>query len=436
MHFTVAVSPQDGPHEMTARADQPGVRTPRPQALPVLGAPVLACQTDERLVELFRSGHDAAFEALVRRYRRPLLAYSRRLLPDERSEDALQQAFLNAYRAMRDGTGELRVRPWLYRIVHNAALDVLRRSCREELPLSDDHEAVEHPDQVFERRERLRETIAAVQALPQRQRDAIVLQELEGRSHEEIASRIGISEGAVRQLIHRARGSLRAAAAAIFPLSVLDASLRAPRAEAFAVRLPELVSGAAAGGGVAKATLAVMAVSAVAGGGAVGTGSFDGSPPVSVARGSVTAVAPPPARPAGEVAGSERGGKPERSSRPRRTGERIDRRATAADGRSRASAPAKGAEGGRRSVGGEREQRQTVERPQLPPLAGSGAPERSEPPKPVEVEDEYEAPDEPDSAGKPEYEAPDEPDSAEEPEYEAPDEPDEESWEPPDPEDE
>ncbi len=70
---------------------------------------LLSGQTDERLVELFRGGHDAAFDALVRRYRRPLLSYCRRLLRDDRSEDVVQQAFLNAYARVRDRTGDFLV---------------------------------------------------------------------------------------------------------------------------------------------------------------------------------------------------------------------------------------------------------------------------------------------------------------------------------------
>ena len=67
----------------------------------------------------------------------------------------------------------------------------------------------ERPEQPYQRREGLRTVVAAVSALPKRQRDALVLRELEGRSYDEIARELGISDGAVRQLLNRARTTLR-----------------------------------------------------------------------------------------------------------------------------------------------------------------------------------------------------------------------------------
>lgn len=302
----------------------------------MLTASALACQTDERLVELFRAGHEAAFDALVRRHRGPLLSYCRRLLGDDRSEDVVQQAFVSAYGVMRDGTGdrELRVRPWLYRIAHNAAIDVLRRERADELPLGMDHAGVDRPDEALERRERLRETVSALQALPQRQRDAFVFQELEGCSHEEIACRMGVSEGSVRQLIHRARGSLRAAVAAVTPLSLLENLIRAPRAEAFAARVPDLIAGAAASGGLAKATVAMVAVTAAGGAGATTIVAFDASAPAS-ADGRASVIAAPPATPAADRVDEDRTREPEPPASRRRLGERPKRRDPARRGRHR-----------------------------------------------------------------------------------------------------
>ena len=170
---------------------------------------MLSTQSDSRLVDLVRAGYEPAFEAIVDRYRRPLLRYARRLLPAERAEDVVQLAFVNAYEAIRRDSRELDLRPWLYRIAHNAALNALRDRGLHHAELADDWDGVERPEQAVERREGLRDVVDAVQALPERQRDAIVLRELEGRSYEEIAGTLGVTDGAVRQLLNRARTTLR-----------------------------------------------------------------------------------------------------------------------------------------------------------------------------------------------------------------------------------
>src|ERR687898_452301 len=176
--------------------------------------PVLSTQSDERLVDLVRAGSDPAFETIVERYRRPLMRYVSRILPPERAEDVVQQSFVKAYEAMRRDAATLQLRPWLYRIAHNNALNALRDRGLRHAEFDDRYDGVERPDQALERAQGLRELVVAVQALPECQRDAILLRELEGRSYEEIAVALGVTEGAVRQLLNRARHSLRAAAAA------------------------------------------------------------------------------------------------------------------------------------------------------------------------------------------------------------------------------
>ena len=109
--------------------------------------PVLSTQSDSRLVDLVRAGYEPAFEAIVDRYRRPLLRYARRLLPAERAEDVVQLAFVNAYEAMRRDARELDLRPWLYRIAHNAALNALRDRGLHHTELADNWDGVERPEQ-------------------------------------------------------------------------------------------------------------------------------------------------------------------------------------------------------------------------------------------------------------------------------------------------
>src|SRR3954447_4399764 len=145
------------------------------------GPSLLRVQTDERLVELARDGHERAFEAIVQRYRAVLERYATRLVGPTRGEDAVQQAFVNAHTYLishPDKTIELR--PWLYRIVHNAALNTLR-AARDEQPLDEMTERAPLGDDVIERRERLREALDAVAALPATQRDPLPLRERVGR---------------------------------------------------------------------------------------------------------------------------------------------------------------------------------------------------------------------------------------------------------------
>jgi len=203
--------------------------------------PVLSTQSDERLVDLVRAGSDPAFEAIVERYRRALMRYVSRLLPPEQAEDVVQQSFVRAYEAMHRGSAELHLRPWLYRIAHNGALNALRDRSLGHAELSDRIDGVERPDQALERTQGLRELVVAVQALPERQRSAILLRELEGRSYEEIATALGVTDGAVRQLLNRARNTLRAAAASVIPLPLVERLATDGSTEPVTTRVAELV---------------------------------------------------------------------------------------------------------------------------------------------------------------------------------------------------
>jgi RNA polymerase sigma factor (sigma-70 family) len=214
------------------------------------GAAVLRTQSDDRLVDLVRDGNDSAFEAIVHRYRRPLLRYCGRFLTPARAEDAVQQAFVNAFGALRSGRAEIQLRPWLYRIAHNAALNVLRQAGADHVPIDEQIDGVETPPQAHERGERLRSVVAAVRELPERQRSALVLQALEGRSYDEIAMELGVSDGAVRQLLNRARTTLREGATALTPGALVarfGGAFEGPVAE----RIAQAVAGAGGGGALA-----------------------------------------------------------------------------------------------------------------------------------------------------------------------------------------
>src|SRR5262245_25219643 len=166
---------------------------------------LLRTQTDARLVALARAGHDRAFEAIVERYRKPLLRACRRILPEARAEDALQQALMAAWTALRRGDEVQDLRPWLYRIVRNTALNQLRVAGYDLDELVDTLAAADDPEAEVERRALVRQTLLAVAALPERQRDALLRTAIEGRGQDEVARDLGLTNTALRQLVHRAR---------------------------------------------------------------------------------------------------------------------------------------------------------------------------------------------------------------------------------------
>src|SRR3954464_10189664 len=122
---------------------------------------LLRTQTDERLVALARAGHDRAFEAIVERYRRSLLRACRRILPEARAEDALQQALVAAWRGLQRGDEVRELRPWLYRIARNTALNQLRMAGYDLDELVETLSATHDPEEEILRRAVVRQTLAA-----------------------------------------------------------------------------------------------------------------------------------------------------------------------------------------------------------------------------------------------------------------------------------
>jgi RNA polymerase sigma factor (sigma-70 family) len=233
---------------------------------PSVSVRLLLTQSDARLVAFARAGHERAFEALVRRYRRPLLGYCRRLLlSEERAEDALQQAFMQAWLALQAGTEVRDVRAWLYRIVHNAALNGLRVSGYDYCRLSESLSGADAPEADLDRRIAVREALAGLAALPEMQREALLRTAVEGRTHQQVARELGLSENALRGLVYRARATLRAAAGAIVPPPLVSWALASGmRATPLAERVAEL--GAGSGGvGVAALLMKGGAVAVTAG---------------------------------------------------------------------------------------------------------------------------------------------------------------------------
>lgn len=194
-----------------------------PRLLPsaAVARSVLRTQSDSHLTDLARAGSEPAFEAIVARYRRSLVRYCARVVGEGDAEEAVQEALLKAHAALAAGDPVRRLAPWLHVVAHNTALSYLRARSSRPQAADSDYELCATVDSSTEYREALGEVLDAVRSLPDRQRDAIVMRELEGRSYDEIAAHLGSSPGAVRQLLHRARTSVRKRVAALLPLEPL-----------------------------------------------------------------------------------------------------------------------------------------------------------------------------------------------------------------------
>jgi RNA polymerase sigma factor (sigma-70 family) len=220
----------------------------------ILAGPVLRMQPDRRLVTLAREGSVPATEEIVRRYRPALVRYAASIVPAHRADDVVQDSLARALPAVASGEDDLHLRAWLYRIVRNAALNDLRDAGPPHEQLDESYDGVEQPPQALERRERVRSLVAGLQGLPAPQREALLKREMEGRSHTEIGAQMGVSAGAARQLIFRARQALREGIGSLVPLPLLRQLVESEAGGAAA---------AAGGGAIAvKTAVAVLATGA------------------------------------------------------------------------------------------------------------------------------------------------------------------------------
>jgi RNA polymerase sigma factor (sigma-70 family) len=180
-------------------------------------SPLLRLQSDEKLVALTRRGQHAAFETLFSRYQSRLLSFCRHMLSSkEDAEDVLQEVFTAAFNAILADEREINVRPWLYRIARNRSLNHLRRASAVGVDSMDIHYAeggISTGEKVL-RRESFRQLIADVQQLPETQRTALLLREIDALSYEQIAHAMETTVPSVKSLLVRARISLAEAAEA------------------------------------------------------------------------------------------------------------------------------------------------------------------------------------------------------------------------------
>jgi len=178
---------------------------------------LLRLQSDERLIALTRRGHHAAFEVLCSRYQSRLLSFCRHMLASrEDAEDVLQEVFAAAFNAVLADEREINVRPWLYRIARNRSLNHLRRASAVGVDSMDVHfsdNGLSTGDRVL-RRESFRELVADVHELPETQRTALLLREIDALSYDQIAHAMETTVPSVKSLLVRARISLAEAAEA------------------------------------------------------------------------------------------------------------------------------------------------------------------------------------------------------------------------------
>jgi RNA polymerase sigma factor (sigma-70 family) len=173
---------------------------------------LLRLRSDEQLLALFRAGSDEAFGVLHDRYRQRLFAYVRQMLSScsrQDAEDVLQDVFVRAYGALRGDEREVNVRAWLYRVAHNRCVDHLRRPTP---PAADvfqvSRKPLHDPIEEAQRREDLRRLVQDVGRLPEQQRSALLMREIDGMSYADLAVALEVTVPAVKSLLVRARMGL------------------------------------------------------------------------------------------------------------------------------------------------------------------------------------------------------------------------------------
>ena len=173
----------------------------------------LGAESDETLAGRVHGGDESALEELVRRYLRPVHAVAASFLPELADvEDAAQETFLRALGGIRRYDSRRPFAPWLYQIARNVARNHLAASTRiqTDVAASALPSALPGPEVVTERLETRALVEAAIARLPEQQRTAFRLADVEGYSMVDVARLMGLSAGTVRSHVHHARRALRA----------------------------------------------------------------------------------------------------------------------------------------------------------------------------------------------------------------------------------
>ena len=181
-----------------------------------ISLPLLRLRSDDQLLALFRAGSDEAFNVLHDRYRQRLFAYVRQMLSAQSrqdAEDVLQDVFVRAFGALRADARPVNVRAWLYRVAHNRCIDHLRRPVPAPADVFEMSRTPLHdPLEDAQRREDLRRLVTDVGRLPDQQRSALLMREIDGMSYADLATALDVTVPAVKSLLVRARLGLVEAA--------------------------------------------------------------------------------------------------------------------------------------------------------------------------------------------------------------------------------
>ena len=170
------------------------------------------------LISRIQKRDDRAFVELVDRFRPRILRTALRILKEPfAAEDALQETFLNVYRAAGSFRGEALVGTWINRIAVNVCLEILRRNKKHDQRTEDDvsetpglpEDSRRSPDVLFQRRETRQRVQAALERLGEKHRDVVFLHDLEGYTIREIADQIGCAEGTVKSRLFYGREELK-----------------------------------------------------------------------------------------------------------------------------------------------------------------------------------------------------------------------------------
>lgn len=179
---------------------------------------------DELLVEQAKRGDVDAFEQLIGQHEKRVFNYAYRLTGNrEDASDIAQEAFIRVYTSLSEFRGDASFTTWLYRIVHNACLDEIRKRQRQKFTSIDEPVALgddqplgkqlpgteDGPEQALERVEIQRAVQESIQTLDEEFRAVIVMREIQGHSYNEIADALQINLGTVKSRLNRARTALK-----------------------------------------------------------------------------------------------------------------------------------------------------------------------------------------------------------------------------------
>jgi len=172
---------------------------------------------DEELVQKCLAGDKDAFAVILSRYEKPVFSLAYRLCGDyNEAADLAQEAFLQIYRGLAQFDASKKFFPWMYRVAHNTCVNVIQRKPSNQVPLEEMPEISftevktdEQPEAYYDNRELRSNIDGAIEELPEKYREVIVLRFMVGLSYQEIADKVGVTLSAVETRIYRGRQLLQ-----------------------------------------------------------------------------------------------------------------------------------------------------------------------------------------------------------------------------------